>query len=103
MLYAAETAGPSAMTAEAIKKIIEETGATPAAPSVGEIKEILAKDGLRYGIDGDMISMIYDLSFALQNKRNFDGAEYCLNVLYDLTEDEKYQREIEFMRDHEEN
>ena len=102
MLYSSETAAESPAVSDAIKRIIEETGATPAAPSLSELKAILAKDGLRYGVDGEMMSMIYDLSFELQRKNNIDGAEYCLSVLYDLTEDEKYLREIEFMRNNEE-
>ena len=54
-------------------------------------------------IDAKTVQTTSGETFTAPNIIIATGAEYCLNVLYDLTEDEKYQREIEFMRDHEEN
>ena len=101
LFYACEYYGQSTRSEEGIKRIIKENGQTPVAPEIEELKEILKKDGLEYGLDPEIISLIYDLSFDLQNRDNKEGAKFCLETLFDLTEDEKYQREIEFMENNE--
>ncbi len=101
LYYAAEYNGTNLSTEEAIDNIIKANGQTPVPPEIEEIKEILKKDNLEYGLDTEVLTMIYDLSFELQNRKNLDGAKYCLQVLYDLTEDDKYQREIDFIENNE--
>ncbi len=102
LFYASEYTGSTSASEDGINKIIEITGQTPVAPGIEELKETLIKDNLEYGLDPEILSLIYDLSFDLQNRGNKDGAKYCLEVLFDLTDDEKYMREIEFMESHEE-
>lgn len=101
LFYASQTRSDVKASEEGIERIINEIGHTPVAPQYEELKETLRKDGLEYGLDTEIISLIYDLSFELQNRGNKDGAVYCLQVLFDLTEDEKYQREIEFLENNE--
>lgn len=101
LFYASEYFGATTNSEEGIKRIIEECGQTPVAPEIEELKEILKKDGLEYGLDPEILSLIYDLSFDLQNRENKDGAKFCLEILFELTEDEKYQREIDFMENNE--
>ena len=101
LFYASEFNGTNISSEEGINKIINITGQTPVAPEIEEVKEALKKDGLEYGLDTEILSLIYDLSFDLQNRNNKEGAKYCLEVLYELTDDDKYQREIEFLENNE--
>ena len=62
-----------------------------------EIIEILKKDELIPSLDGEVLGMIYDLSYEMQKNLNMKSAMYCLDVLYELTDDEKYLREKEYL------
>jgi hypothetical protein len=62
-----------------------------------QVIETLKKDGLEYSLDNEVLGMIYDLSYELSKNLNNKSAMYCLDVLYDLTGDEKYLREKEYL------
>ncbi len=66
-------------------------------PVTEEIIETLKKDGLEYSLDMEVLGMIYDLSYMLSKQLNNKSAMYCLDVLYELTGDEKYLREKEYL------
>lgn len=66
-------------------------------PVTEEIIEILKKDELIPSLDGEVLGMIYDLSYEMQKNLNMKNAMYCLDVLYELTDDEKYLREKEYL------
>lgn len=66
-------------------------------PVTEEIMETLKKDGIEYSLDGEVLGMIYDLSYELSKQLNNKSAMYCLDVLYELTGDEKYLNEKEYL------
>ncbi|MBE7029308.1 MAG: hypothetical protein E7405_03545 [Ruminococcaceae bacterium] len=66
-------------------------------PVIEEIIETLKKDGFYFSLDNEVLSMIYDLSYELSKNLNNKSAMYCLDVLYELTGDEKYLREKEYL------
>lgn len=66
-------------------------------PVTEEIISTLKKEGLEYSLDMEVLGMIYDLSYELSKQLNNKSAIYCLDVLYELTGDEKYLREKEYL------
>ena len=66
-------------------------------PVIEELTEILKKDELTGSLDSDVLGMIYDLSFEMQKNLNMKNAMYCLDILYELTGDEKYLNEKEYL------
>ena len=66
-------------------------------PVTEEVIEILKKDDLIPSLDGEVLGMIYDLSYEMQKNLNMKSAMYCLDVLYELTDDEKYLHEKEYL------
>ena len=66
-------------------------------PVSEEVIETLKKDGLEYNLNDEVLGMIYDLSYELSKNLNNKSAMYCLDVLYELTGDEKYLREKEYL------
>lgn len=79
-----------------IKEILEENEITN-TPVIEELNEILKKDELIPSLDGEVLGMIYDLSFEMQKNLNMKNAMYCLDILYELTGDEKYLNEKEYL------
>lgn len=97
MFYSSESVKENVVAAEGVEIIMEKTGQTPVAGGIEEITDALKKDGIEFGLDPEILSLIYDLSFELQSRNNIKGAELCLKVLFELTEDPKYERELKFL------
>lgn len=94
--YISQSVCETAISEKAVKEINEkEEILNP--PVAEEIIEILKKDELIPSLDGEVLGMIYDLSYEMQKKLNMKNAMYCLDILYELTGDEKYIREKEYL------
>ena len=79
-----------------IKEILKENEIAN-TPVIEELNDILKKDELIGSLDGEVLGMIYDLSFEMQKNLNMKNAMYCLDILYELTGDEKYLNEKEYL------
>lgn len=96
LYYMSESICETNIAKEGIELILKENEIIN-PPVSEEIMETLKKDGLEYSLDNEVLGMIYDLSYELSKNLNNKHAIYCLDVLYELTNDEKYLREKEYL------
>ena len=96
LYYVSESILETTVAREGIEEILKnEEILNP--PVTEEVIETLKKDGLEYSLDAEVLGMIYDLSYELAKNLNNKSAMYCLDVLFELTGDEKYLREKEYL------
>jgi len=94
LFYFSESICPNALSAQGLKEL-ESSAAVP--PSVEELILLLQKDGLSYGADPELIAQIHDLAQKLKRDLRNQEAIYCLEILYELTGEEDYLREKDWM------
>ncbi len=96
LYYISESICDTGISKDAISKINEEDKIINSL-TTEEISEVLKKDDLIPSLDSDVLGMIYDLSYEMQKNLNTKGAIYCLDILFELTGDERYIREKEYL------
>ena len=96
LYYVSESILETPVAKEGIEYILErEDILNP--PATEEVIETLKKDEFEFNLNSEVLGMIYDLSYELSKNLNNKSAMYCLDVLYELTDDEKYLREKEYL------
>lgn len=95
LFYVSESIYETNMSKNGIDEILNEKECNMNAPTTEEVIETLKNDGFSYGLNDEILGMVYDLSYEMQKNLNTKGALYCLSILYELTGDEKYEREKE--------
>ena len=63
-----------------------------------DIKSILEKEGIPAGPNRDVLGLSYALAKDCIEKEEWQGAEYSLEIFYDLTEDEQTGKTLDAIR-----
>lgn len=64
-------------------------------PTIDDMKRYSAQYGFPMGADKDVLGMAHAYGTSFLKDKNYDGARYCLDILYELTGDEEVKKMIE--------
>lgn len=72
--------------------IAQKTGTMPKEVSSTELKKVFADNDIPFGANDDILGIAYSLGKQFEEEENFEWAQFCYNVVFDLTRDDKIKK-----------